>query len=41
MTGNNDIDRHRATYDFVLGLLKYGAAISALIALVVMLLIRR
>lgn len=40
MTGNGDIEAHRSTYNFVLGLLKYGAAVSALIALIVILLIK-
>lgn len=40
MTGNGDIDTHRATYNFVLALFKYGAAASAVIALVVILLIK-
>jgi len=41
MTGNGNIDSHRATYNFVLGLLKYGAAASAVLAFIVILLIKR
>lgn len=41
MTENGDIGAHRATYQFVVGLLKYGAAISFILALIIMLLIRR
>lgn len=40
MTGNGNIDTHRATYNFVLGLLKYGAGISAILAFIVILLIK-
>ncbi len=41
MTGNGNIDTHRATYNFVLTLFKYGAAVVAVIAFIVSLLIKR
>ncbi|MBX9858161.1 MAG: aa3-type cytochrome c oxidase subunit IV [Sphingomonas sp.] len=41
MSGNGNIDTHRATYNFVLGLFKYGAIASAVIAFIVILLIKR
>lgn len=41
MTGNGEIDTHRATYNFVLSLFKYGAAVAAVIAFIVILLIKR
>lgn len=41
MSGNGNIDTHRATYNFVLGLFKYGAIVSAVIAFIVILLIKR
>lgn len=41
MTENGDIGAHRSTYEFVVGLLKYGAVISVILAFIVILLIRR
>lgn len=45
MTENSDSDSdiasHRATYGVVLGLLKYGAVACVLLALVIMMVIRR
>lgn len=41
MTENGNIESHRATYNWVLGMLKYGAVVTAIIAFIVILLIRR
>ncbi len=35
MTGNGDIDKQRATYQGLLGLMKWGGAISLVLALFV------
>lgn len=40
MTGNGDMDAHRATYTSVMGLMKWGAVACAIIAFGVVLLIR-
>ena len=39
MTGNGDIDTHRATYEGLIGPMKWGAAASFLIAFFVLWLI--
>lgn len=40
MTGNGDLEANRNTYHGVLGLLKWGAAISFVIAFIVVQLLR-
>lgn len=39
MAGETDMNVHRATYDKVVGMLKYGAVLCGIIALVVVWLI--